>query len=213
MFTRDRRIVAIVARMPSPHPQIENQPLVNHATLRRYNIQGFARQFLGRARTPPFDFVAPGIIIPAPTFLETTGPGIRAQHEKDGEYVEGLTPIVPTILLPLADNEKAGLHLTDDLWWENTASLILGRSTESGRGSSHGWMIGSDALLFQHPQCPFGKGHGARLDSILQKWTKMVERGVWEVDGNGISRDGSSLDEYLASEGREELKILDSSCV
>lgn len=111
------------------------------------------------------------------------------------------------MLFPMADNDKVGLHLTGDRLWEDSAALSL--EGLLGRQGCRDWfMLDGDTLLFQHPNCPFGKDHAARLAIILRAWKDLVESGEWRVDENGISNDKAWLEEKAqTSEGRKSFAL------
>lgn len=106
------------------------------------------------------------------------------------------------MIFSMADNDKTGLHLPGDGLWEGSAALKL-ETLFGWRAPFRGWMQDGDSLLFQHPKCPFGRDHAARLAIILKLWKGLVESGQWTVDGNGISNDKIWLEDAARkSEGR-----------
>ncbi|KFY70553.1 hypothetical protein V499_09082 [Pseudogymnoascus sp. VKM F-103] len=86
---------------------------------------------------------------------------------------------VPRSVIDYAE-EGFRLILPFSLWGEER-----GAKTSNGQGIEKG----SVADLFQHGFKPFGGEwwRAQRLERLFGKWTELVERGVWDVDGRGVA--------------------------
>jgi hypothetical protein len=74
----DNLLTAIQAR--SPHSAVGEPGLIGEEILDRFHIHGFMRDFLLQARRPSFTFIAPGIRIPTPAWLDELLTGDRGSE-------------------------------------------------------------------------------------------------------------------------------------
>ncbi|KAJ5189451.1 hypothetical protein N7491_005782 [Penicillium cf. griseofulvum] len=80
------------------------------------------------------------------------------------------------------DSEETGFHLL--------LPFALGLADEDGARRSDGSLVpsGSFTQIFQHGVFrPFGGEHRAqRLERLFDRWTELIESGVWTVGENGV---------------------------
>ncbi|KAI5803395.1 hypothetical protein DFH27DRAFT_47306 [Peziza echinospora] len=180
----------------------EPQGMIDEATLDRWRIKGFAKEFLMRARPPPFKYLAPGITHLTPELLNTlmqhdieeSGESLRQRSIVD---IDGSDVLVPNLLFPSDTDveERAGEFALDGFLVGNRAGVYLSPSFQYGDTITfiNSWPVhghrpdGSNDCLFQHGRyCPYFSSHNARLVTLLQKWACMVRCGIFGVGADGV---------------------------
>jgi len=186
--------------------------LFDEFTCDQFGIDGFAKEFLSRARRPGIRYVAPGIVAPDERIGEQpygghdlggwdTRPiclfrGDDMVDDNSGIFGEPFTDVA---CIP------AGLWLyactrNSDESWEDGSLLLLpfdiggngwakasdGSLMGEDQGAEEAYAQGSNWGMYTDGWNPFGKSHSPQLYKILEHWKGMVEKGYWEVDGDGV---------------------------
>ncbi|CAI7652690.1 unnamed protein product [Penicillium manginii] len=202
----ERYSAIVESRMPPDSIlPISSAPLFTGADLDAAGVPRdcFIRSLLTRVKTPRFRFVAPGLEVPhdkeafirrqtftTPDKLVDVNDEIHSlfsvAHEDLG--IEGDSIPIGLYSEPVRrsnfDMEEAGFHivLPFDL---RRAKMSDGRSVTDGLFTDS---EGSFTKLFQHGYFhPFGGERRAqRLDNLFDRWTVMVESGIWTVGEDGV---------------------------
>lgn len=191
--------------------------LVDADVLQLHEIApGFAREFLEHARTPRFQYIAPGLeVVTTSTFskqpfLPNPDPKARKEdlpamllfyselsYNNSGDLVHygGAGPLgyFPRQIATF----PAGLYLvqTGFSMSDDACQFILPFSI-GGNGHARradGSLYGGDHPwesfddLYSLGFHPFETDHEQNLASILRNWIGMVERGDWKIDENGVA--------------------------
>ncbi|EON63302.1 hypothetical protein W97_02529 [Coniosporium apollinis CBS 100218] len=198
-------IELVASKIPGHRASPSSEPLIKQETLDCYRIEGFVGAFLGQARKPDFEFVAPGLTIPSEDFMTEIGPKTRQDlegFEDSGKYD------VELMLFPLHSDHHLGLSLLRFFSdYQDSAALIWPMDPDEKQRMT--WapaekFFGRWGPEFQHGPCPYLPRHQARLGAILRHWQRLVQDGMWEVDGNGIS---TSYERLKSPELREKLLL------
>lgn len=200
---------------------IYDKPLVDPEILRKWGIKGFAFEFLSRARSPSFSYIAPGITV----FNDRTLDEMMARdvgsprQQTSKERYSGESHLAPMLLFPgdtpiveedpflkyesvfFFDN-LAGVYLWGSYNFGDELKFILpypiGKYVE-GEDPTH-WKHRANSLLYQHGSCPFFPGHHTRLATLLQLWTFNVEQGQFDVGPDGVK---GGMDFYRQAESAQ----------
>ncbi|KFY24380.1 hypothetical protein V491_02176 [Pseudogymnoascus sp. VKM F-3775] len=138
-----------------------------------------------------------GVVVPPVLLFRATDR--TANFDYDSEYIS-LNPFAGPYGVPKGDHSvPAGLYSESvrRSEWDNAEEgfrLILPfalSGKEDGARTSDGRrpMKGAVADLFQHGFKPFGGEwyRAQRLERLFEKWTELVERGVWDIDVKGVA--------------------------
>ncbi|KAM7201226.1 hypothetical protein V8F20_004972 [Naviculisporaceae sp. PSN 640] len=208
----DRLLNAIEEKMKSSGyktDNVERIPPIAADTLNNIKISQFAKDFLTRARRPPWKFVAPGIsVFKDETLIQTyaneeeTSSRLRVTYEGDSEdWISLILPgdkvlgkdvkgFDPRISQPKNTGNSAYF---DENW--GFGQFTLGR--RAGLYAMYWSEWDGDLVTLVAPsgntevgrfknRCPWGPDRGARLAEILGHWAGLVERGAWRVGENGV---------------------------
>jgi hypothetical protein len=177
---------------------------------------GFARQFLERARTPRFKYVAPGLevmstlrfskqpFLPNPdgTAEEDEVPAILLFYS-NLDYDTSQDLLEPGGIGPFGYPYRhittfpAGLYLAPTGWYlsDDTCQFVLpfdvggdgyARSPDGALYQKHS-PRGSFKSLYIPGSHPFETVVEQSLVGVLRNWLEMVERGDWKIDENGVA--------------------------
>ncbi|OBT62719.1 hypothetical protein VE03_07119 [Pseudogymnoascus sp. 23342-1-I1] len=137
-------------------------------------------------------------IVLVPPVLMFRATDLTANFDTDNQYVS-LNPFCDPYKVAKGDHSvPAGLYSesVQRSSWDSSEEgfrLILPFSLLGGEGGardSNGGELdrGTVADLFQHGFKPFGgeRWRAQRMERLFGKWTELVERGVWDVDGKGV---------------------------
>lgn len=197
---------AIAARIAGA--MVEDKPLVSTDTLTRWNVKGFAYEFLSRAKSPSFTFIAPGITVwNASAFNTLRVEDIGSARDKVATEQEFETVLIfPSdtqvyegdemlrFISPVLFHNLAGVYL----WGPDTDEMRfilpypIGQNGFVFFGSSPRddldwkWRVRGNDVLYQHGRCPFFRDHFTRLVTLLHSWTIAVEWGDFLVGPNGV---------------------------
>lgn len=199
----DALLEAIIAR--SNAGQVYDAPLVSAETLSKWNVHGFAREFLSRARKPSFTYIAPGIKV----FDDRAFDDLMTKDIAQGRqyillfpsnlHVTEYHPLFASAFGSSLIDQLAGVYiLQDDVYFgdnvEFVTPFIVGGNghvrygsvprEQLDPGSRRSWLEGNN-VLYQHGNCPCLRSHQTRLVSLLQIWTANTEEGVFEVGPDG----------------------------
>ncbi|KAL2008753.1 hypothetical protein VTN00DRAFT_6947 [Thermoascus crustaceus] len=148
------------------------------------SISGFPRAFLQRAKKPRCKFIAPGLTIFDGSSSQNPHP--QVQEHPDTERRE----------------EQAGLWILPEWDWADSVVLVLPYTLSSyplGDGRSVQWP--TSTRLFQTRGCPYFVHHRTRLASMLRRWRRLVEEGIWTVGPDGVE---GGMDFYRQAEDPEK---------
>ncbi|RDW79141.1 uncharacterized protein DSM5745_05993 [Aspergillus mulundensis] len=189
-------VEAISARLPEQcHHQAPPQVIADDFLPEE--IKGFPRAFLQAASKPPFKFIAPGLTIynpNAPPHLPYRDPQTMRYDTPNFDMRYKWVPddANALILFPAEGHldAEAGLWIAPDEGWADTVRLALPYSIESypdseGKRVKHRQPT-YGSKLWQHGECPFFIQHSTRLSTMLHRWRKLVEDGIWTVDEHGV---------------------------
>jgi hypothetical protein len=216
----NKLVEAIEARLPRDGSTY-NDPiecgLVDADVLQLHDMPpGFARQFLERARTPRFKYIAPGLEV-----MRTSGFSKQPFLPNPDEKLE--KDEVPAILLFYSELDydtsqdlsepvgfgpfgypyrrittfPAGLYLLPTGWYlsDDTCKFVLPFDV-----GGNGYARNPDGALYRK-YSPWGSFKGLyipgfhpfetfieqSLVGVLRNWLEMVERGDWKIDENGVA--------------------------
>lgn len=192
--------------------------------------QRFAYEFLRRARCPRFRMIAPGLeVLPTPTFSDQPFRSYLSSHASEippillfrskSNYTDKTIKDYRTgeprgCLFPhngRITTYPAGfyLHRTSTMKAEDECRFILpfGIGANGYARRSDGSMFGdrderqdSYVDLYHPGHQPFEEIHEQNLIDVLKSWRGMVERGDWQVDGNGVAGD---MDVWKEADSKE----------
>ncbi|THU87874.1 hypothetical protein K435DRAFT_326627 [Dendrothele bispora CBS 962.96] len=192
--------------------KIYDDPLVDMETLTRWGVEGFAFEFLSRARRPGFTYIAPSItVFNSSTFdaMMELNNGTLQRWIQDRDMGD----MAPILLFPgdtLVDlegdderekylfnlqhqyliNNMSGVYLQPDWDWGDTIRFVLpysiGQNGHIRYASLPDKAVRGHSALYQHGPCPFFKGHGTRLFSLLYNWKESVRSGAFFVGPDGV---------------------------
>ncbi|KAJ7597734.1 hypothetical protein C8J56DRAFT_920809 [Mycena floridula] len=184
---------------------IHDRPLVSAETLQRWKITGFAFDFLSRAKTPSFTYIAPGITVYSDEIMDAlmtkdTGSTRQKLAEErqfepflifpSDETVEQVNPMFE-IDAPFLLEERAGVYLwgTDELQF--VLPYPLGENGYLREGNSPldlewKWRVYGNNALYQHGHCPYFGSHYTKLRTLLHLWTHNVEKEQFVVGPDGV---------------------------
>jgi hypothetical protein len=216
----NKLVEAIEARLPrngSTYKDPIKWGLVDADVLQLHDMpSGFARQFLERARTPRFKYIAPGLEV-----MSTSGfskqpflPNPDEKAEKDGvpaillfhsklDYDTSQDLSEPVGIGPFGYPYRhittfpAGLYLIPTGWSlsDDTCQFVLPFDV-----GGDGYARNPDGALYREnssrgslkslyiPGChPFETVVEQSLVGVLRNWLEIVERGDWKIDENGVA--------------------------
>lgn len=193
-------VQAIEVRLPGSQERSQPQSRPSIATPETLDprINGFPRAFLLQARKPTFKQIAPGLTVYDPS---APPPPIEVHHPPRGgpefrtPYYRELNggPAVSdaVILFPATESEyrerQAGLWVYPDVAWADTVKLALPFELSSfPRFDGKHVRQNTSTGMWGQLGCSFFVDHGTRLVSLLEKWTELVESGIWTVSEKGI---------------------------
>ena len=216
----NKLVEAVEGRLPhnkgSASDSVE-RGLVDADVLQLHEIpQRFARKFLECARTPRFQYIAPGLeVVTTSTFSKQPFlPNPDPKARKDDlpalllfysklSYKNSEDRVEPGGTGPLACHSRqiatfsAGAYLVQtNMSMSDDACEFLLPYSIGGNGYARrtdGSLYGGDDPkesfddLCSLGYHPFETDHGQNLASILKNWTSMVERGDWKVDEDGVA--------------------------
>ncbi|KAK7460532.1 hypothetical protein VKT23_009253 [Stygiomarasmius scandens] len=192
--------------------EILDEPLVDMETLVRWGIQGFAFEFLSRAKTPSFKYIAPGVtVFNSITFNSM----MELNNGKFQQWVldRGMEDMAPMLVFPgdalvqldtddeeekylfnlshqYLINNMTGVYLQTDWDWSDAIRFVLpysiGQNGHIHYGSRPDEPVRGHSVLYQHGPCPFFKGHNTRLFSLLYNWVENVRSGAFSVGPDGV---------------------------
>lgn len=174
-------------------------PPVSQSLVSKLPRHSFAFHFLVRAFQPPFHYVAPGIQV----LTDSTLRDMLRANSKDsfgGEYSRSRmdeSEELPCILFPsdrsvrLCRASSAGcMHRAS---WEGGENIVPWNSgvyltpcETMGDGVTFLERTGRLDSFQYRGQCPWGPGRHVKLVELLQHWTELVAKGVWEVGYDGV---------------------------
>ncbi|KAJ5966682.1 hypothetical protein N7501_002930 [Penicillium viridicatum] len=205
----DRYTDAIESRMQSLLPISRDAPFCTNAELDAALVlkECFIRSFLTRVKTLRFKLIAPGLEVPhdkeaftARQMFNTKGQGrdvpsfllfASADDSRKISFNEEIHRLYSATVNRFEyDSEETGFHLL-------LPFALRPNLAEDGARRSDGTLLpsGSFTQLFQHGVFhPFGGEHRAqRLERLLDRWTELIESGVWTVGENGV---GGGIDMF-----------------
>ncbi|KAI6889755.1 hypothetical protein KC360_g32 [Hortaea werneckii] len=190
--------------------------LLNAACLDAVKVpDGFAREFLAKARRPRFEFIAPGFKVPdaehftrqpftgIPTEADTIPPILLFRGEQtvptEGIWWFGRFSNKYNHTLPDAPSSHdvpecpSGLyfsmcHRTHGHPEENGCNLVLPFDFENGFAKKSDGMPAEKSFdLLQAGTNPFNDNHPLAITAFLETVRENVENGHWPVDEHGVS--------------------------
>lgn len=223
-------IDSIEQRRPARRPQ-EDPPELKYGLATGEDLdlacifEPFAREFLQRARCPDFDFIAPGLcVLRNNDICEQPLRGIDNRKHKNegfaqavllfegtGNATDGMdfpwntSNPVPSGLYLYAETPwsscgvlKLPFRLGNSGWARSCEALYAGRRIPNDERRPRSEMYMPDFNLF------IDAHRGTRLEVIFNNWRGMIERGIWEIDVNGVSADISKFKEADTEETWKE---------
>lgn len=212
----NRLVVAIESRIPTARRRWPTStPVLSHKLLDSALVPNpsFARSCLTTIRLPSFKYIAPGLLIPTPeTFVQSQlFTSIKDEDDKfaippvllfraqetlkcDPDDSNLFGPVYSSVLqdkqIPAGVYTDAISRRAEDTAEEGFRLILpfpIGKN-EYARKSTGQLIDGNFADLYQHGFKPFGGDwtRAQRLVSLLDNWTGMVERGLWEVGEDGV---------------------------
>lgn len=219
-------IVEQIERRIDLDPSGERHALLDSEALSALPFpEGFATQFLSRARRPRFTYFAPGLRVATEQQI-LDQPFIH--NEEDSDAGDEPSKVPPLLLLradvstsaaglfwlrafepviPKSAQCPGGLYLTPcDRTYrypqENGCSLVLPQT------SSLGWAKKADRVavesyddLLQTGVNPFNDLHPVSLSAFLENVCFQIEQGRWYVDGEGVA---GGLEKWCESDTEEK---------
>lgn len=186
-------------------------------------VTSFTRAFLTHAKRPPFKYIAPGLTVYNHTSpsrsLQTSGndPEVyQTSNQNINRYFEVCHS--PIVLFPAEmvtvdgkkPNDEYGLWILPSPEWADAVTLALPyvvKDLTSERCHSYQSAIS----LFQHDNCPFYTPHRTLLLTMLQRWTGLVESGVWKINNEGVEG-GIEFYRQANEEGKRNWFNMGMSC-
>lgn len=176
---------------------------------------GFAREFLTKARRPRFEFIAPGLRVPNPKeFIHQPFTGVSPEEDTvhpillfrgdqtvstEGIWWFGRLSNKYDSMLPDVPSSRdapecpCGLyfsmcHRTNGHPEENGCNLVLPFDFENGFAKkSDGIPAEKSYDLLQAGTNPFNDSHPLAITAFLETLRENVESGHWAVDGHGVA--------------------------
>ena len=207
--------VSLIEEKMSLSPHTHESGLVESASIKNLPIpDGFAKQFLLRAKKPRFRFIAPGLRLPTADIFARQ-PFISALNPNEEVSEKETPPIlifrgesnVPTnALSPLSfgypyDNSTtadcpSGLYFgrcdrTSGTPFEDGCELLLPFEFENGwaKRSDFSDLVDREAheSLLQSGVNPFNQRHPVQLQGFLEIVVRNLQDGNWSVDEHGVA--------------------------
>ncbi len=209
----NKLVDAIASKMPGSPTTETDEVLVPLSVLDQYpSIPLFAREFLSRAKKPPFKMIAPELQVPDEEFVHRVGFQLGQKYASATDVSQLRCPSANFLLFPwkvpgvpfasrddqdrwllnrrLLD-DRAGLYISPGEITSSDISMLL--PFPIGR---NGHVLRSDGMkvekaghnVLYHHGCGSTSlpAHGTSLEAVLLSWGSMVLANDWEVDENGV---------------------------
>ncbi|KAJ4374505.1 hypothetical protein N0V86_007374 [Didymella sp. IMI 355093] len=228
----------IASKMPGSLMAESNESMIPLSVLDRYPaIPLFAREFLSRAKAPPFKTIAPKLQVPDEDFIDRVGTQLDQLYEPATDPSQIRIPTANFLLFPwtssgvpfasrddedrwvlnrrLLDN-RAGLYTAPDGIMTNGVSMLLPFPI-----GSNGHVLRADGTkidkpchdsLYDHGVCDTNMpAHRTSLEAVLASWGAMIVNGDWKVDANGVAG-GEEMWRMADTEEHAELFQVEMLC-